>query len=107
MTEPLDAAADLVDQLDWCTPVEILDHLALPPEGFTRRPVAALDPATGRTIAVCASAFEVDVLSALAATHRTDPAISALLPIACHPDATTDSLVHFRTRRLFGERTNP
>lgn len=108
MTEPeVAAAGDLVDRLDWCSPAEVLDHLAVPLEGFGTPPIAAVDTATGRTVAVCSTFLEVDVLDALAASHRTEPQVGALVPAPCRPDHTPDLLVHFRTGRLFGERNHP
>ena len=42
-----------------------------------------------------------------ATTHRTEPALAALVPVPCRPDHTPDHPVHFRTGRLFGERNHP
>ena len=101
------AAAELVDRLDWCTPDEVLEHLAIAPDGLAPLPLAAVDPVTGRTVARCSSFLEVDVLDQLAATRRTEPALAALVPVPCRPDHTPDHPVHFRTGRLFGERNHP
>ncbi len=101
------AASDLVDRLDWVTPAEVLDHLAIPLEGFSERPVTAVDTTTGRTLAVCATYIEVDVLDHLAAGHGTEPSVGCVAPRPCQPDHNPDQLVHFRTRLLFGDRPHP
>lgn len=107
LSAALAEAAAFIDRVDWCTPADVVAHLAITPEGLAHRPMAALDTASGAVVARWCTAAEVDVLDALARSHGTTPAVGCLVPVADVTDAPPELRVHFRSRRLFGERPGP